>query len=1788
MIKRFEKLFKALKGPAIALLKDESVEEFYLNETLPIQKLELEDLYEHTPFPQFWLSAEGKILWANSRVLKLLGVPKVSFVEQNFLTFLSEDDQQKKLRSLLIQREDITDFRCRLKGKSGFERSFLLYAHPAFTQNEFIHYRVFIEEVNPATAHTEAPKESPSFLNRILDKSPNGIMTYRALRNESGKIFDFECVYANAPSQRFTALAKEKAEGMLLSQVWANCNPESIINRQAELVENNLEYRYERQYEFQGASKWFFAVSSKFEDGYTITFEDITERREAELLLSKVIENTHNGLLIFQPVFSEGQIKDFEIVLSNVSFPAFKDTPWLKGSLLSQLDKTLLPEPDFSSFVSIWESGSRLETELLFDAGENAKRLQLSLSKNDDVLCLVFRDITENEQAKDKLQTANALLHEAQSLAKIATWEYDYTKKEIVCSDELFDLLEIKKGVFIPTIENFFSIILTEDLDKVHSLGAFLENGESSSVYLRLKTGLGAIKTFACKARLIKNQKGEPHKIVGIMQDVQEKIEAEARTEAIFNASPNALYHLEAIRDEKGILTDFRYERLNNFCAQFTGRPNEYYYGKKISDLYQDETYIQKLKQVVETGISQNYEFNYNFPMGERIAYVSTAKFGDGVICSLIDITERVKTESVLRSVLDSSPNFIHTYKAIRDENNEIKDFEFTLVNRSLNEIIPSAPSELVGKRLLEIEDELAWIKDLYEKMVKVVQSGVSINYDLEYTCLDTKRWFNTTLAKLQDGLLLTFSEVTYRKTAEEKLKNNELFIRQITNTAPSLICVYEPHSGNYLFISEAAQKLLGYSQETLMKGGLNFMLSLVHPDDLESLLEKNDDAMAKALTADKELVEEFEYRVRHQNGHYIWLHTSGIIFKRDEKGQIDQLLNVSIDITERKEAEEKLSESQHLLEQIMQNTPNMLYVFDIQSNRMKFINKEVESMLGYLPEDLIRLEEGLFQKYFHPEDLARLWKSDRVAIQRLFDHEVAEFEYRLLHQDGSWRWMHTRERVFKRDAAGKVIEILGIAEDITQKRAQAEEFRQLTESLENAMEGISMIDEAGIYTKVNAAKEHLVGCGTPLIGRHWLEIVHPLDREKAREHLVQMKTEGKSSFELRLQRKDGTFIYAEYTLVANYPEINVFKGSYLFVKDISERKRHEQFLLENKVKFEIFFNQTFQLLSILTPEGKIIETNAAALNFHQPSQVSFFQDLPVHADPARIAEFISRSAGGQVIREEITAIDAKGNKRVLDFSLKPVRDEDDTIIWLVAEGKDITERKNSEEELLKSRHLLAQAEQMAHHGSWEWDVINAELTWSDELYRIYGFDPQEETISYEKYIQCISPADRERVGKIIEGAKKAGSDFAFEHQIKRPTGETRIVSAKGKVIQENNQVVKMIGSSVDITEQKLAYERLLNSQELYKTLAGNMPDSVVFLFDNHLNISLADGASLEGLNLSRWPEEKHLPTLFEDPAFQEIVNVLEEVFDGHEKNMEMELFGTIYKVDIIPVKNVDGSITSGILVLRDFTEIKKYQDELELRINDLNRSNKNLEQFAYVASHDLQEPLRKIRTFGGRLTDKYGEELGSEGKDFLHRMQNAAERMQIMIDDLLSYSRLSRGDQPFVATSLTEVIQNILSDFEITIENKKAEIHVNKLPSVDAMPGQMQQLFQNLISNSLKFSKPDKPPVISIGYETLSANELPLLLKQKHQRYCKITVQDNGIGFDQRYAERIFTIFQRLHGRSDYAGTGIGLAICKKIVENHGGEISVQSQEGEGTTFSIIIPFKHKSSQQQLALSLN
>jgi PAS domain S-box-containing protein len=384
------------------------------------------------------------------------------------------------------------------------------------------------------------------------------------------------------------------------------------------------------------------------------------------------------------------------------------------------------------------------------------------------------------------------------------------------------------------------------------------------------------------------------------------------------------------------------------------------------------------------------------------------------------------------------------------------------------------------------------------------------------------------------------------------------------------------------------------------------------------------------------------------------------------------------------------------------------------------------------------------------------------------------------------------------------------------------------------------------------------------------------------------------------------------------------------------------------------------------------------------------------------------------------------------------------------------------------------------------------------------------------------------------------------------------------------------------ITTDHRSWEFLQTSRIYAQSIFETVRESLVVL-DAELRVKLVNHSFYQTFQVS--PAETYDRVFFElgdgqwqIPALHTLLMTVlldNTPFENFEVEHEFQHIG--HKVMLINARQIfQDNNQSGLILLaiEDITERKQTEETLKRFTARLEQSNRELQDFASVASHDLQEPLRKIQAFGDLLTSECGHSLPETGQQYLQRMQNAAARMQLLINDLLAFSRVTTKAQPFVRVDLATIAQEVLSDLEVQIQRVGGRVDVGFLPTINADPLQMRQLLQNLLGNSLKFHQPGVQPLITLQAQILNQQDASNV-KAVASEVCQIKVSDNGIGFEEKYLDRIFTVFQRLHYRNEYEGTGVGLAICRKIAERHSGSITATSKLGTGATFIVTLPLK-------------
>ncbi|GAB2515989.1 PAS domain S-box protein [Spirosoma aerophilum] len=668
--------------------------------------------------------------------------------------------------------------------------------------------------------------------------------------------------------------------------------------------------------------------------------------------------------------------------------------------------------------------------------------------------------------------------------------------------------------------------------------------------------------------------------------------------------------------------------------------------------------------------------------------------------------------------------------------------------------------------------------------------------------------------------------------------------------------------------------------------------------------------------------------------------------------------------------------------------------------------------------------------------------------------------------------------------------------------------------------------------------------------------------------------------------------------------------------QDITDEKRREAALKTVEQRFQMAFMNASVGVVILDKQSNIQLINKAFADMVGYTQAELLdQHFRTISHPDDIEENVA------LVRQLVQGVSSSYvfNKRYLHKNGSIVWAQVSSALILDDEGEpdsfisivqDITAELQAQSEQKKLLSLLKTSEEglreaieLAELGTFEINLREGTILLSDRLKGWLGFT-KDALPSLDQVLETVRDRDTIALamGQTVASGLNTSMDIEYWAR-NQQTGQERLYHAQGKVVKdpadENSLLLR--GITKDITAHR-QYAQELEQQVQGRTQALQRANALVSKQADQLRF--VTNSALTAIALY---------SIVRHPTTGDVVDLRYELINQMALHMtgkqSAELIGrtmlTVFPnmstnpvwaryLELaetgIPLRYYNRYTDNGydiwyqvqgvrqgdfvVLSFLDITELKQTQLQLEALNKDLQEANDNLQQFAFVASHDLQEPLRKIQSFGTILQDQYGDQLGS-GADLIQRMQLAAERMSVLIKDLLTFSRMTASQQKAREIPLTQVINRVVDDLDFVIKEASAQLDIGPLPIVRGDESQLRQLFQNLLSNALKFRQPGRPLTVRISATEVNGNDLPDMIKPTRQvaSYHQINIEDNGIGFDEMYLDRIFQVFQRLHNKSQYAGTGIGLAIVQKVVANHGGAITAHSRLGEGSTFMVYLP---------------
>jgi PAS domain S-box-containing protein len=640
----------------------------------------------------------------------------------------------------------------------------------------------------------------------------------------------------------------------------------------------------------------------------------------------------------------------------------------------------------------------------------------------------------------------------------------------------------------------------------------------------------------------------------------------------------------------------------------------------------------------------------------------------------------------------------------------------------------------------------------------------------------------------------------------------------------------------------------------------------------------------------------------------------------------------------------------------------------------------------------------------------------------------------------------------------------------------------------------------------------------------------------------------------------------------------------------LEERNALVNALQESEERFHTMANAIPQLAWISRPDGYICWFNERWYSYTgtTPKQTEGWGWQIVH-DPEVLPKVLERwkasISTGQLFDMELPLRSMDGIFRSFLTRILPLKDAAGNILWWFGTSTDVTELKKNEEVLKetrdsleekvkerttelgkaynllkKSEKRLAEAQKMSHIGNWGWDLITNQIYLSEEFYRIFNCS-RESVPSYNEYLSYVNPKDREHVDNAFKKAIN-GEPCSIDHRIILANGEEHTVHLQSEAIFDEKKIpIRLNGIVQDITERKKAEEKI----QSLANIVESSNDAIITISLDGIVTSWNKGAEQIYGYSSEEIIGKSISILAPDKLKGETKKLIEKVKMGERirsyrtsrlRKDDKLIFASI---TLSPVFDSSNELVAISAITRDITERKKAGEVLKLKLEELARSNEELEQFAYVSSHDLQEPLWMITGYLQLLQRRYQGELDDKADKYINYAVEGAFRMQNLINDLLEFSRVTTITREPEFMDCEFILNQVLSNLKVFIIENNATVSYDSLPEIMADSIQLVQIFQNLIINGIKFHD-EKAPKIHISVEK-KANE------------WLFSVQDNGIGIDPRYFKKIFEIFKRLHKREEYPGTGIGLAICKKIIEKQGGCIWVESELSKGSTFYFTLP---------------
>jgi len=988
--------------------------------------------------------------------------------------------------------------------------------------------------------------------------------------------------------------------------------------------------------------------------------------------------------------------------------------------------------------------------------------------------------------------------------------------------------------------------------------------------------------------------------------------------------------------------------------------------------------------------------------------------------------------------------------------------------------------------------------------------------------------------------LFSVIRDITERKRAEEERRKSEEWLEFAHRAAGIGICYKDSAETR---VSAEQFRLYGLAPRPNWLTREEW-LQMVHPEDRERV------AFEQSLALEQQRPYQMRFRVVWPDGSVHWLFCNGRTFPGEREG-LTRKIEVTVDTTDRMQAESALQQFF-----TVSDSPLAVIGFDGYIRRG---NPALLKATGYTIEEM---QSRPFTEFLHPDDAPAM--AAQFASICAFGGST-QGELRGLRKDGSQLWL-----LFSSTASKDEQLVYTAAHDITEHKwaeaALAEEASRRRVLFEESKDGIVVVDARGKVVEANPSFARTLGYSLEeLLQLCVWDWQADMTRDQILEELRDRQSQPRT-FETHHRRKDGTLVDVEVSLTQILLGAELFQ--YAVVRDIKDRKRVEAALAEEVRQRRVLFEQSKDGIVVRDASGKVLEANQSfarmlGYSVEETQQLhvwdwepSLTRDLipeknrTIRNAPATFERRLRRKDGSWLdVETSMSAVDLGG--RVLYYSVV----------------RDTTDRKRVEaalvEEVSRRRVLFEQSKD----GIIVFDRSGKTIESNQSFARMLGYSVEElhdlHVWDYDDHMT------RDQILEAMATIQSVPTTFETCHR--RKDGNLVDVEVSSTAIELGADTV-YYAVVRDITDRKRAQEALRVSEQRFKLIAQAV-DEAFWITDPAIERMIYISPAYERI----W--ERSLESLYEDPrSFLSPVHPddlgptlahLERMKSALPLDHEYRLIrpdGSLMWIwnRGFPVRGAAGEVEFYVGAVKDITERKRMEEALKQDAEKLARSNAELERFAYVASHDLQEPLRMVASYTQLLAKRYAGQLDERADRYIHYAVDGATRMQQLIVDLLAYSRVNSKALDLRLTDCELAVAGSLQNLKTAIEESGASVTCDPLPTFMADTTQLVQLFQNLLGNAIKFRR-ELPPHVHISAVDKGAEWL-------------FSIRDNGIGIDQKHADSIFQVFQRLHGKGEYPGTGIGLALCKTVVERHGGKIWVESEVGVGSDFRFTLPKRNQN----------